>query len=111
MNILVTRHDALTELFYSLNIDIDKRINHMSDSDVSDLNPGDVAFGILPMRLATAVCESGARFVECTMDIPANLRGIELNFEQIMICKPRLIEYKVRAVAEMDYTKQQRTKS
>jgi len=75
--VLVTRHPALAQYLIEegmvpSNIE---RVEHATPADVK----GREVYGVLPLRLAALA----SRIVEISLDIPAELRGVELTIEQI----------------------------
>lgn len=71
------------------------------DYQASQLDPvqvqtGDTVIGTLPLHLAAAVCQQGARFVNLSLDLPAHWRGRELSADELRHCKARLECFEIR---------------
>jgi len=75
--IIVTRHAALVEYLHEQNIapESARVIDHATIADVE----GQHVIGVLPLRLAA----HAKSVTEVPMDIPAELRGVELTIEQV----------------------------
>ena len=66
-------------------------IDHL---DPTLIQPGDTLIGSLPVNLAAEVCERGGRYLHLSLDLPAPLRGQELNARQMRACGARIEEYR-----------------
>lgn len=95
--LLVTRHQATVVWLADQEIEVDSLIPHL---DVDDIQKGDTVIGTLPIQLACAVCQKGATYRHLTLDMPAELRGLELSVEQLSLCNPRLEQYEVVRVED-----------
>ncbi|WPL17218.1 putative CRISPR-associated protein, family [Thiorhodovibrio winogradskyi] len=71
---------------------MDAFITHL---DPEIVQPGDLVAGSLPVNLAAEVCERGGRYLNLSLQLPANLRGVELSVEQMRACGACLEEYRV----------------
>ena len=91
---LVTRHPGAREWLAARGIAADRAAAHL---DVADLVPGDSVIGVLPYHLAAAVCAGGGRFFSLDVEVPAELRGVELSAAQLEALGARLVEYRVMA--------------
>ncbi len=69
---------------------MDAMVEHL---ELSAIVPGDTVLGTLPVHVAAAVCERGARYFHLSMDIPATRRGTELSAEDMRTFGARLEEY------------------
>jgi len=87
--VVVTRHKALVEYLKEIGLadDTCQVIEHATPKDVK----GKVVVGVLPLRLAALAVE----VIEVPMDIPAELRGVELNIEQVREFAGQPVTYKV----------------
>ena len=96
--LVVTRHQGLVEYICNL-WEYDPRdlqvIAHATEDDVR----GRVVFGVLPLRLAAAARE----VIEVPLDIPPDLRGVELTLEQVeqYAGAPRI--YSVECLGEVEF--------
>lgn len=90
MKTIVTRHNALVE--YAIEIGL---VNENEVEVISHATPENVAgkdiIGILPHHLS---CLTNT-FTEIPMNIPSDLRGKELNIEQMRMYASQPITYKV----------------
>ena len=84
--IIVTRHPALVAVLAGLGV-TGKVIAHATEDDVR----GQHVYGVLPYRLA-ALCLS---LTEVTLNLPPELRGVELTTAQIKAHMGELVTYKV----------------
>ncbi len=64
--------------------------------DPARISRGDEVYGTLPLHLAAAVCARGARFFYLALDVPASLRGQEIDPEAMSALGARLEEFIVR---------------
>jgi CRISPR-associated protein Csx16 len=55
----------------------------LPEMDLARLAPGDCVYGVLPVDLACAVCECGARFFALVFDRYGSVRGGELSAEEL----------------------------
>lgn len=92
----VTRHPGAREWARAQGLHIDRSLEHL---DPAEVQAGDTVIGSLPVALAAAVCARGARYLHLTLDLPATLRGRELDAATLTGCGARLEPYEVRALA------------
>ena len=78
---------------------VDRWVDHL---DLDAISPGDRVLGTLPVHLAAAVCERGARYVHLALELPANLRGRELTGADLDRFGARLEAFEVRRLPEAD---------
>jgi CRISPR-associated protein Csx16 len=88
----VTRHAGAAEWALREGFAIDKTVAHL---DPSEVRPGDVVIGTLPVHLAAEVCARGGRYLNLVLDLPAERRGLELTAEDMARYGARLAEYHV----------------
>ena len=91
----VTRHPGAVEWAARRGLHIDRHIAHL---DPVDIAPGDTVIGILPVNLAARVCARGARYLNLSLDLPAEARGRELSADEIEAYGARLEAYEVSAI-------------
>ena len=72
----------------------------MAHLDPDQINCGDQVIGSLPVSLAARVCAQGGRYFHLTLDLPAELRGVELSAKQMTQCDARLEEYRIERLTE-----------
>ena len=65
----------------------------MAHLDLRLVASGDEVFGTLPIHLAAAVCEKGARFFHLALDVPESLRGQEIDLSTMETLGARLEEF------------------
>lgn len=92
---LVSRHPGAAEFLRHTGQLFDRVVPHL---DVALLRPGDTVIGTLPLHLAAAVCACGARFFHLALDVPAELRGKELDAQQLAACGARIQEFRIERV-------------
>jgi len=93
---LVSRHPGAREWLLAQNLKIDTTVAHL---DPEQVNAGDRVIGTLPLHLAADLCARSARVLFLALDIPAVLRGVELDRHQMEQCKARLEEFHVERIA------------
>lgn len=89
---LVSRHAGAVEYLNRLRQPFDHQVTHL---DVDLVRNGDTVIGTLPVNLAAGVCARGARYLHLTLDLPAELRGRELDADQLTALGACLQEYQV----------------
>lgn len=89
----VTRHPGAVEWVTRQGISIDRTMTHL---DLSDVQPGDVVIGTLPVHLAAEVCARRARYLHLALELPAESRGLELTAEDMARFGARLVEHWVK---------------
>lgn len=91
---VVTRHPGavqwLTEHLQSSDVRV------LAHLDAMDFRNGDIVCGVLPIAWAARICAAGAEAHVMSMDVPPELRGHELDVEQLKACGARLVRYDVR---------------
>lgn len=92
----VTRHTGARDWMARRGVQVDHVVEHL---DATQLEPGDTVIGTLPVNLAAAVCERGARFLSLALDLPGPLRGKELSADELEQCGARLEEYRIERVS------------
>ena len=76
----ITRHRGAVEWAARHGIVVDQWIVHL---DPADVQAGDVVMGTLPVNLAAEVCARGARYLNLSLDLPADERGRELTADDL----------------------------
>jgi len=90
----ITRHPGAIEWARRHGLSVDRHIIHL---DPADVRPGDLVLGTLPVNLAADVCAKGARYLNLSLDLPAEARGRELSADDLERYGARLEEYRVAA--------------
>lgn len=88
----ITRHPGARAWAEARRVRIDLCRAHL---EIDTVHPGDTVIGTLPVHLAAAVCERGARYLHLSLEIPSERRGSELNAEDMARFGARLEEYRV----------------
>ena len=71
---------------------------YLTQLDTVRIQSGDTVIGNLPVHLAAAVCNQGARFFNLSLDLPAHWRGRELSADDLRQCHARLEAFQVRPI-------------
>ena len=88
----VSRHYGALDWFSQKGFTVDEHIRHL---DPSVIEAGDIVIGILPIQLAAKVCEAGARYFHLEVEIPFELRGVELSSKDLDDYGAKLTEFKI----------------
>ncbi len=88
----VTRHPGALDWARHKGIVFDEHVAHL---DPQQVGAGDTVIGSLPVNLAAEVCARGARYFNLSLDLPAALRGRELDAATLTECGARIEEYVV----------------
>lgn len=89
----ITRHDGALDWAKATGVAFDVHLTHLSDDTV--LNAGDMVIGTLPINIVYKINQMGVRYLHLSLEIPADLRGVELSHEQLLQCKASLQEFHV----------------
>lgn len=93
----VTRHDGALEWAKASNVYFDMHLTHLGD-DMS-LQVGDVVIGTLPINIVAKINQMGVRYFHLSLEIPVDLRGVELSHEQLLACQASLQEFFVKRLS------------
>ena len=91
----VSRHPGAIEWATRQGLAVDRLVHHLDPALVC---VGDTVMGALPVNLAAAVCERGARYLHLSMELPPDLRGKELTADQLNQLEARLARYQITTV-------------
>tara|TARA_R110000751_G_C13590789_1_gene461000 strand:- start:34 stop:447 length:414 start_codon:yes stop_codon:yes gene_type:complete len=96
--IIVTRHQALVEYLIETGVVPAETpvFSHVTSDDVA----GNNVIGVLPMHLAA----KAASVTEVPLDIPAELRGKELDLEQVRKLAGEPVTYSIRTESSIRLT-------
>ncbi len=72
----VSRHAGAVAWARRQGFHVDRWVPHLV---VSDIRAGDVVAGNLPIQMAAQICAKGAHYLNLSIDLPAALRGHELD--------------------------------
>jgi CRISPR-associated protein Csx16 len=89
----VTRHLGARQWAEQEGIRVDQLVTHL---DMIRIRENDVVIGTLPVNLAARVCESGARYLHLSLEIPAQRRGTELTAEEMRTYGASVQEYLIQ---------------
>lgn len=90
----VTRHLGALAWAEQNHLHFDVHLEHLLD--LQQLNANDVIIGTLPINMVFQLNQKGVRYIHLSLDIPPQLRGVELNVEQLHACKAALEEFVVQ---------------
>ena len=76
----VSRHPGAIAWAKTQGLAIDRWTPHLATADVGK---SDTVIGTLPVNLAAAVCEKGARYLHLSLHVPAEWRGRELSLKEL----------------------------
>lgn len=102
--VFVSRHPGALDWAAHMGIAYDSHVIHL---DPQQVGAGDTVIGSLPVHLAAAVCARGARYLNLSLDLPASLRGIELDAATLADYAARREEYAVQRVDALSPHQQQ----
>lgn len=94
--LVVTRHAGAVEWLKAKGFSECEVIAHFAPIMVQS---GDVVVGILPLNLVAEVNAKGGRFFALDMNVPSELRGVEMTAQLMDELGARLQEYRVEAIA------------
>ncbi len=92
----VSRHPGARHWIARQSLRIDAMVAHL---DVAAIRAGDTVIGSLPVNLAAAVCQGGARYLHVSLALPAAARGRELTADEMEGCGARIEEYQILKVS------------
>jgi CRISPR-associated protein Csx16 len=98
--LLISRH-ASAIAWVKSKMSVDEVLTHLADEDLATLTPEHTVIGTLPIHLAAAVCDTGARFIYLSLDTPPELRGQELTLEQMDQLGARLERYHLEKLSDL----------
>lgn len=90
----ISRHPGAIEWARQQGFQVDEYVAHL---DPARIRAGDTVIGSLPVNLAAQVCDAGARYLHLSLELPANLRGVELSAAQLTTLNAHLCAYHVVA--------------
>lgn len=92
---LVTRHPGALEWLRRQGYANAEHVQHLRPHSVQ---AGDIVVGTLPINLVADLCERGASYLHLSIELPADMRGLELNAQQLVSLGARLEGYIARQV-------------
>lgn len=94
---LITRHPGALHWARQKKLHFDVHTEHLESFD--GLGAGDVVIGTLPINMVYELNRRQIRYVHLSLQIPRELRGIELNADQLHQCNAELQEFRVERIA------------
>ena len=91
----VSRHPGAVEWAKHQNLVIDRWVAHLDPAEVC---AEDVVIGTLPVNLAAAICDRGARYLHLSLKVPVAWRGRELSAEDLQRLDAQLQFYRIDRV-------------
>ena len=88
----VSRHPGAIEWAARQNMQVDQRIAHL---DPVMVQAGDTVIGSLPVNLAAQVCAKGASYWHLSLELPSELRGLELSADDLERLGARVDRFEV----------------
>ncbi|MFM2346144.1 MAG: hypothetical protein RL654_897 [Pseudomonadota bacterium] len=67
-----------------------------------EIQPGIRYHGVFPLNLAADLCRAGAQCWSLSVQLPPELRGRELDADQLEALGARLVRYQITEVARAD---------
>lgn len=89
----ISRHPGAVVWAMRQGLQFDRVLPHLDPAEVA---AGDTVMGTLPLPLAANVCARGARYLHLSVNLPAELRGHELNADQLEALGASLCPYRVQ---------------
>lgn len=90
--LFVTRHKGAVEWARRQGLEAEI-VSHL---DPSEIRPGDIVIGTLPIHLVADICRRGARYLHLTLDLPPESRGRELSADDMATFGAKLQEFEAR---------------
>lgn len=87
----VVRHKGAVAWATEQGITDTVQVLHWTPDHTAALHPGDTVIGVLPIHIAADVCARGAAYA--SLDLPPELRGVDLTAEQMTACGACLAYY------------------
>lgn len=99
MTYFITRHPGAVQWANAHNVSFDVHLEHLLSLD--KLQSGDVVIGTLPINLISQINAMSVRYIHLSLQIPPELRGVELTVEQLKQCYATLKEFQVTKLADI----------
>lgn len=93
----ITRHQGALDWAKNNNVHFDVHLEHLLSLD--ELKSGDVIIGTLPINIVSQINDIGVDYVHLSLDIPPQLRGVELSAKDLEQCKASLQRFYVKKLA------------
>lgn len=93
----ITRHPGALQWAKQNQLHYDVHAEHLLC--ISQLQAGDTVVGTLPINMVYQLNKRQVSYIHLSLQIPPDLRGIELTAEQLNGCKATLEKFEVNKVA------------
>jgi len=90
----ITRHLGAAAWAVQNHVHFDLHLTHLND--IETLRQNDMVIGTLPMNIVAILNRKGVRYIHLSLQIPAELRGMELTAQQLDACQAALEEFEVK---------------
>ncbi len=90
----VSRHPGAVEWVVRQSLEVHRQVAHLN---LDDIQTGDTVIGSLPVNLAAKVCALGATYWHLSLEVPAHLRGKELDADALQHLGARLESFQVQS--------------
>lgn len=94
----VSRHPGALQWAALQEVHFDVHMIHLDN--LALFKAGDVVIGTLPINMAYALNQRHVRYFHLSLEIPEQLRGVELNATQLQRCNASLEEFYIRKMEE-----------
>ena len=92
----ITRHPGALQWAAAQGINFDIHLEHLHP--IQQVQAGDVVIGTLPINMVYQLNQRQVRYIHLSLQIPPQLRGIELNVAQLQQCQATLEEFHVTKI-------------
>ncbi len=92
---LTTRHSGAIQWLETMGYYNEGDVRKVKHFDPAVVSEGDTVIGVLPIALACEVCRRGGQYLSIVMNVPYELRGMELSADQMREFNARLVPYEV----------------
>lgn len=95
--LFITRHEGAIHWAKAreAKLGITEYLSHLSEETIKSLKEGDVVIGILPIQIIARLNKAGILFYALTIDVPQELRGVELTQEQMALVNCKIQNFTV----------------
>ena len=90
----VTRHPGALQWAKQNHLEFDIHLEHLTD--LNSLHAQDIVIGTLPINMVYQLNCKDIRYIHLSLEIPPQLRGVELDTQQLNACKAILEEFVVQ---------------
>lgn len=94
----VSRHPGAKVWAQEEGLCISAFVDHL---DPATVVAGDVAIGSLPIHLAAAICAQGGTYRHLSLNLTAELRGVEISSDEMRLCGAKIEEFSIVQAKEI----------